>query len=200
MEANPGADDSAGITHTQTREAPMRRRWTTGLVTLLATAPLSTGLTAPAQAASAEPRSVSGDGVIVSNTGPACNAAADGVPFDPDFPIAIDFSGDLDGCLYTTTVTSVQTPQLGSRLYKYIEKGTERFIGKGADSGITFDLTYTVVQWWIGEPFADGSRQLAGGCIHPVVAPDRGLLVLIENVPPDGGPVETVDYHGWIDT
>lgn len=176
----------------------MRRRWTTCFLTLLATAPLAAGLTAPAHADSPEPRSVSGDGVIVSNSGPACNAFADGVSFDPDFPIAIDFDGDLDGCLYTTTVTSVETPKVGSRLYKYIEKGTERFVGKGADDGVTFDLTYTVVQWWIGEPFADGSRQLAGGCIHPLVAPDRGLLILVENVPPGGGPVETVDYHGWI--
>ncbi len=76
---------------------------------------------------------------------------------------ALQFDGDLVGCLYTTAF--VPTQQTPSGIYQ--ERGTERFVGCFADGSAcgTFDTEYKITV----KVAPDGS-EIHGRCQHPITS------------------------------
>ena len=122
------------------------------LLSMLMGGLMSTGLMAPAQAAGTT--QIGGD----AGFGGACTDPP--VGFD-DYP-GLTLTGDLEGCLYTNVVTSVQKPS-----GVWIETGHETFVGSlnGGAEG-----TFTTNYRFQGKYEPGFVVEIFGRCQHPIAA------------------------------
>ena len=118
-------------------------------------------------------------GIAVFNTD--CQAPVGSPPSDPgDYP-PLDFTGSLNGCLYTYVAASQLNPS-GT----YLEQGTEIFVGclNGLACG-TFETIYTFTAKYTDETF---SQEIHGRCEHRIVdgsedfAEAKGVFLIKDDV------------------
>jgi hypothetical protein len=118
-------------------------------------------------------------GIAVFNND--CQAPVGSPPSDlGDYP-PLDFTGSLNGCLYTYVAASQFNPS-GT----YIEQGTELFVGclNGLACG-TFETIYTFTAKYTDETFA---QEIHGRCEHRIVggtedfAGAKGVLLIKDDV------------------
>ena len=129
-------------------EKRMRRRIRK---TMIMVAAMSALLVVPAAPASASTSYLTGLGTPVEECGGQTSM------------FTLEITGDLEGCIYTTHYVGRFVDGL------WTEKGTEHALLcldiDGEETCGTFDTTYRFFA-----EFDDAGEQIAGGCVHPIVA------------------------------
>lgn len=178
----------------------MKRRLTILALTALAVMALSgVVLTVPTPAHAGGATQFSGIGYSPGGpNGRACDnpPAFPGDPNDVIGILALDFTGDLEGCFYSYVLSYESSPS-GT----YRERGNDIFVGEYKGEAGTFETTYLFTAKF--EDVADPATEIHGRCQHPIVAGSgsgvfKGVSGRVDIKDVIGGDTITFNYRGHL--
>lgn len=140
----------------------MKRRLTNIALTALAVVAfigVALTVTSPVHAGGGGATQISGTGSLEPGD---CTSPPEG-PADAIAILALNMSGDLDGCLYSYVLSYESSPS-GT----YRERGIDIFVGEYKGEAGTFETTYLFTAKF--EDVANLDGEIFGRCQHPIVA------------------------------